>query len=104
GVVNADAQLQGRKLKAIVSSARLLGLCFLGFGLLVMMTTVGRIRRDPIFAIIGSSLTSSGVLYIVFGVFLRRRRYWAWVAMLVMTILMLIGVGLFTVFVILNVA
>ena len=37
GVVNADAQLQAKRLKAVVNAARLLGICFLGFGLLMMI-------------------------------------------------------------------
>jgi hypothetical protein len=104
GVVNADAQLQARRLKAIVSSARLLGLAFLGFGLLAMLPAIDRLRFDPLPMLIASSLTSSGALYVVFAVFLRKRRYWAWVATLVMTILLLGAVALFTVFVVSNIA
>jgi hypothetical protein len=103
GVVNADAEVQGRKLRAIVRSACLLGACFLFIGVLVMGVAIPRFRRDPITLLVASSLTSSGVLYIVFGVFLRRRRFWAWVAMLVMTIVLLAGVTVFAILVVSNV-
>ena len=103
GVVNADAQVLARKLRAIVRSACLLGACFLGIGLLSMGVAMPRFRRDPITMFIASSLMASGVLYIVFGVFLRRRRFWAWVAMLVMTIVLLAGVSVFMIFVVSNV-
>ena len=88
--VNADAQGRARDLKSIVGSAQLLGGCFLCFGLLLLFPATRRRRWvDPTLLFIASSLMSSGVLYVVFASFLKRRRYWAWVATLVMTILLL---------------
>src|SRR5687767_10025728 len=103
GAVNADAHFQVRRLKAVVNAARLLGICFLGFGLLTMFPAIQRFGFDPVFMLIASSLTSSGALYLVFSAFLARRRYWAWVAMLVMTIFLLGGVAVFSVFVVSNI-
>ena len=43
--------------------------------------------------LIASALLSSGATYVVFGFFLSHRRYWAWLAMTIMTVIMLAFVG-----------
>jgi hypothetical protein len=52
------------------------------------MLSIGGGRGDAIGRVIAMSLASSGLLYMIFARFLRRRRYWAWVGSLVMTIIL----------------
>jgi hypothetical protein len=82
-----------RHLKSIVGSAQLLGGAFVAVGLFMMLIAFGGRRADPLMLVLAMSLASSGAAYIVFATFLRRRRYWAWVATLVMTILLLAAVS-----------
>ena len=98
-VVNAvrEAETRARRLKDVIHSAYLLGGTFFVVGALLGLLSLGMRRRaDAIGLVIAMSLGSSGLLYMIFAHFLRRRRYWAWVASLVMTIVLLTFVGILT--------
>jgi hypothetical protein len=99
-LVNPEAEARTRRLKEIIRSAHLLGSAFLGAGVLVGFAAAGMRRADPVDVVIAMSLGSSGLLYIIFAKFLRRRRYWAWVASFVMTAILFTFVSAFTVWVI----
>jgi hypothetical protein len=99
-LVNPQAEARARRLKEIIRSAYLLGSAFLGAGVLVGFAASSMRRADPVSVVIAMSLGSSGLLYIIFAKFLRRRRYWAWVASFVMTVILFTFVSAFAVWVV----
>jgi hypothetical protein len=93
------ARPSARELDLTVDETQTIGGIFVvvGAGLLVAIVAQAKhLDRAALLGIgaVSTLLIAPGVLYVLAGVFLRRRRYWAWVATRVMTIVLLWVVGL----------
>jgi cytochrome bd-type quinol oxidase subunit 2 len=87
--VYRDTQLYS--LREAANSAQLLGMVFTAVGTLIValiMKATGRGLRGGL-AVVAALLVGPGIFYVVAGVFLKRRRYWAWKSAQVMTIALL---------------
>jgi len=104
-VVNStrEADARARRLKDVIYSAYLLGGTFFVVGVCVGLLGGGVRRGDVVGLVIAVSLGSSGLLYMIFAFFLRRRRYWAWVASVVMTVLLLVFVLFLTIWLVVRI-
>jgi hypothetical protein len=85
---------QVRHLESAVGATRLIGILFalLGGGLLVLMVADHEPTLRLVF--VAGFVVAPGVLYVVAGFFLKGRKYWAWLATLVVSVVALIGVAM----------
>lgn len=91
-------------LKAAVNGIVALGIVFTLIGGLILAAALAAdTRRSRLVAmLVGSFLVAPGILYIVGAIFLRARRYWAWVTTLVLTIIALIAVAALSVWLVIS--
>jgi len=87
-----------RHLDATVRVTRLIGILFVTIGCLGALLILSESRRSTVSAltILSSLVITPGVLYIIAGVFLKKRRYWAWMTTVIMTLLLLLVVLIFS--------
>ncbi len=80
-----------RHLAATVRVTRLIGILFVAIGGLGVLLILSDSRR-PVFALtlLSTLVITPGVLYVIAGVFLKKRRYWAWMTTVIMTLLLLL--------------
>lgn len=89
-----DGLARQRHLDKTVRETRLIGILFAAIGGIAILAAMQDSRRTPTPFLAGMSvmLVAPGVLYVLAGVFLKRRRYWAWMTTVVMTVLLLLAV------------
>jgi hypothetical protein len=92
-----QAALEARHLASAVQSTRFIGVLFAAIGIvtLLAMWFPALQGRLPLYAIalVSTFLVAPGVLYVVAEVFLKARRYWAWLATAIITGVLLLAVG-----------